>query len=94
MVGSVKLFFCSILLLMLTLKINAQDLIKKNQFFAIEKLSPNIYVFIPPRPMADMVHGNCTIIVGKEGVLVIDSFGDHIVAGEAIKEIKKLPTNL
>lgn len=79
--------FLFYLFILFVLPVHSQTV---SRFFKIEKISNNVYVFITPRPMADIVHGNSTIIVGEDGVLVIDTFGDDIIATEAIKEIKKI----
>ena len=81
-----QVFYSLPVLLTLTNEALARD----TSFFHIEKLSSNVYVFIPPRPMADVVHGNCTVIIGNDGLLVVDTFGDHIIAVSAISEIKKI----
>lgn len=61
-----------------------------SKFFEIQKLSDNVYVFVTPRPMADVVHGNSVLIIGDKKAMVIDTYGDHLVAEAAIKEIKKI----
>jgi glyoxylase-like metal-dependent hydrolase (beta-lactamase superfamily II) len=58
--------------------------------FKIEKISNNVYAFITPNATHDMVDGNSTAILTKDGIIVIDTYGNPDIARRMILELKKI----
>ncbi len=59
-------------------------------YFKTVKVAEGVYAFVPPGPLRDIVEGNSVAIIGDDGVLVVDTFGDAFTANAMIAELKEL----
>jgi glyoxylase-like metal-dependent hydrolase (beta-lactamase superfamily II) len=58
--------------------------------FARTQVADGIYAFIYSRTSSGIVNGNCTAIIGDDGVLVVDSGQFPLAARRVIAEIRQL----
>ena len=56
----------------------------------LEPVAPNIYAFIAPDGITPIVSGNSTVIIGDDGVLIVDTGQFPSVAKQEIAAIRKL----
>ena len=56
----------------------------------MESVAPGIYAFIAPDGITPIVSGNSTVIIGEDGVLIVDTGQFPSVAKQEIAAIKKL----
>jgi glyoxylase-like metal-dependent hydrolase (beta-lactamase superfamily II) len=66
----------------------AQDKAPNN--FARIQVADGVYAFIYSRTSSGIVNGNCTVILGDDGVLVVDSGQFPLAARRIIAEIRQL----
>jgi glyoxylase-like metal-dependent hydrolase (beta-lactamase superfamily II) len=58
--------------------------------YTIEPLAPGVYAFIEPRPTSGLVSGNSLVVVGDDGVLVLDTSHFASLARKMIADIRRL----
>lgn len=58
--------------------------------YRIETLAPGVYAFVEPDPTTDLVSGNTLVVVGDDGVLVVDTGHFPSLARKMIGDIRKL----
>ena len=54
------------------------------------KVAEGIYAFVAPEPRSGVVNGNSTVIIGDDGVIVVDTGQFPTLARRQIAEIRKL----
>lgn len=59
-------------------------------YFKTVKVADGVYAFVTPGPLHDIVEGNSVAIIGEDGVLIVDTFGDSFTANAMIGELKEL----
>ena len=61
-----------------------------NEQYDLQKISDNVYSFIAPESDSGVVQSNCTVIIGEDAVLVVDTGQFPTLAERMIADIKKL----
>jgi glyoxylase-like metal-dependent hydrolase (beta-lactamase superfamily II) len=54
------------------------------------KVADGVYAFVAPEPKSGVVNGNTTVIIGEDGVLVVDTGQFPTLAKRMIADIRKL----
>lgn len=57
--------------------------------FAVETVADGIYAFVSPEPKTGFVQGNCTAVIGDDGVLVVDSGQYPALTRRMIAEVRQ-----
>jgi glyoxylase-like metal-dependent hydrolase (beta-lactamase superfamily II) len=78
------------LLLVCALAADAADGKYVNERYDLVKVADGVYSFIAPENESGVVQGNCTLIIGEEAVLVVDSGQFPSLAERMVADIKKL----
>ncbi len=58
--------------------------------YATVRLADGVYAFVPPDPASGIVSGNSTIIIGDDGVLVVDTGRFPTLARKMIADVRRL----
>ena len=83
--------FILVLVLNLCVAASFGDLQKfVNEQYDLVKISDGVYSFIAPPSNSGVVQANCTVIIGEESVLVVDSGQFPSLAERMIADIRKL----
>lgn len=61
-----------------------------NEQYDLQKISDNVYSFIAPESDSGVVQSNCTLIIGDDAALVVDTGQFPSLAKRMIADIKKL----
>jgi cyclase len=61
-----------------------------NEQYDLQKISDNVYSFIAPESDSGVVQANCTLIIGDDAALVVDTGQFPSLAKRMIADIKKL----
>jgi cyclase len=61
-----------------------------NEQYDLQKISDSVYSFIAPESDSGVVQSNCTVIVGEEAVLVVDTGQFPSLAERMVADIKKI----
>jgi cyclase len=61
-----------------------------NEQYDLVKIADNVYSFIAPESNSGVVQANCTVIIGEESVLVVDTGQFPSLAKRMIADIKKI----
>lgn len=80
------ILFC--LILFFSIRINTYS--QNPEWFTIKKVADNVYVFVTPGPAKDYVQGNSTVIIGTDGIFMVDSFADPFITEKALQQVKKI----
>lgn len=59
----------------------------QGNYLELIRVTDNVYVF---KPKIDWTHSNCTVIVGADGLFIIDTFMQTNYADEAVKRLKEI----
>jgi cyclase len=76
--------------LLLAFTTRAADAKFVNEQYDLQKISDNVYSFIAPESDSGVVQSNCTVIIGEDAVLVVDTGQFPTLAEHMVADIKKL----
>ena len=57
------------------------------KYLELIRVTDSVYVF---KPKIDWTHSNCTVIVGRDGLFIVDTFLQTNYADEAVKRLKEI----
>ena len=77
-------------LLLLTLSADAAENKFVNEQYDLQKIADGVYSFIAPESDSGVVQSNCTVIIGDEAVLVVDTGQFPSLAERMVADIQKL----
>jgi glyoxylase-like metal-dependent hydrolase (beta-lactamase superfamily II) len=58
--------------------------------YTVEQLAPGVYAFVEPHQSTGLVSGNALVVVGDDGVLVVDTGHFPSLARKMIDDIRRL----
>jgi cyclase len=61
-----------------------------NEQYDLQKISDGVYSFIAPESDSGVVQSNCTVIIGEDAVLVVDTGQFPTLAERMVADIKKI----
>ncbi len=59
----------------------------QGKYLELVKVADSVYVF---KPKIDWTHSNCTVIIGRDGLFIIDTFLQTNYADEAVRRLKEI----
>jgi cyclase len=76
--------------LWLTATVHAAENKFVNEQYELQKIAEGVYAFIAPESDSGVVQSNCTVIIGDDAVLVVDTGQFPSLAERMVTDIKKL----
>ena len=59
----------------------------QEKYLDLIKVADSVYVF---KPKIDWIHSNCTVIIGRDGLFIVDTFMQTNYADEAVRRLKMI----
>jgi alkyl sulfatase BDS1-like metallo-beta-lactamase superfamily hydrolase len=76
--------------LLLTLSACAAEDKYVNELYDLQKIADGVYSFIAPESDSGVVQSNCTVVIGEDAVLVVDTGQFPSLAERMVADIRKL----